>query len=84
VKRINGYVKRHLGQGPNKDPLSWALERKEEVALMLGDCVSPLGDSERATELYEERQVYADPSSGGAPPLQTRFGKTVEKLRGTR
>jgi hypothetical protein len=37
VKWINGYVKRHLGQGPNKDPLSWALERKEvEVALMLG------------------------------------------------
>ena len=43
-----------------------------------------LGDSERATELNEERQVYADPSSGGAVPLRTRFGKTVEKLRGTR
>ena len=206
MKRINGYVKRHLGQGPTKDPLSWASERKEvEVALKLGGALwwfwsvrgyhsegrrwleaalamvgrgSPevramalagvgslaleqgeldraqeglevleheareaseaklrllvwlgwvawqreehdqatqlyeeslalsremsdtwwiasslsnlatvslsLGDSERATELYEERQVYADPSSGGAPPLRTRFGKTVEKLRGTR
>ena len=37
MKRINGYVKRHLGQGPNKVPLPWASERKEvEVALKLG------------------------------------------------
>ena len=40
MKWINGYVKRHLGQGPNKDPLFWASERKEvEVALMLGRSV---------------------------------------------
>ena len=40
MKWINGYVRRHLGRGPNKDPLSWALERKEvEVALRLGDAL---------------------------------------------
>ena len=40
MKWVNGYVRRHLGQGPNKDPLFWASERKEvEVALMLGRSV---------------------------------------------
>jgi tetratricopeptide (TPR) repeat protein len=34
-----------------------------------------LGDSERATELYEERQVYADPSSGGHRPSGRVSGK---------